>query len=126
MRLLADTHALIWWWTGSRRLSRRAMSAMADRRNTVLVSAASGYEIALKQRRGLLPAALPDDLADAIVADGFEPLPLTLAHAVAAGALGDEHRDPFDRLLIAQARLESAAMVSEDGVFARFGVRVVW
>lgn len=126
MRLLADTHTLIWWWLDRRRLSRRAASVLADRRNEVMVSAVSGYEIALKQRRGLLPRALPEDVAWAAEQDGFSSLPLTLRHAIAAGGLPEPHRDPFDRLLIAQARLEGLAIVSSDDVFAAYGVRVVW
>jgi PIN domain nuclease of toxin-antitoxin system len=126
LRVLVDTHALVWWWLKAGRLSRRAAAVLADRRNTVLVSAVSGYEITLKQRRGRLPGALPEDLDHAIVADGFAPLPISLAHAVAAGALPDSHRDPFDRLLLAQARLEGLAIVSSDEAFAAYGVRVVW
>lgn len=107
-------------------MSRRATSVLSDRRNAVLVSAVSGYEIALKQRRRQLPSTLPENLDQAISRDGFMPLPVSLAHALAAGALPDLHRDPFDRLLIAQAQIEGLAIVSSDEAFAQFGVRVVW
>lgn len=126
MRLLADTHTLIWWWAGDRKLSRGAMAAVRNPRNVVHVSVVSGYEIVLKQRRGLLPRGVPHDLADAIAAEGFVVLPLTLQHAIAAGSLPEPHRDPFDRLLIAQAHLEGLAILSSDDVFEEYGVRVVW
>jgi PIN domain nuclease of toxin-antitoxin system len=126
VRLLADTHTLIWWWAGDRKLSRRARAVLSDAANTVHVSAVSGYEIVLKQRRGLLPRGVPHDLAHAISNEGFAILPLKLEHTVAAAALSDAHRDPFDRLLIAQAKIEGLSIVSSDGVFGEYGVRVVW
>jgi PIN domain nuclease of toxin-antitoxin system len=86
----------------------------------------SGYEITLKQRRGRLPGVMPENLDHAIIQDGFAPLPISLAHSLTAGALPDGHRDPFDRLLIAQARLEGLAIVSSDEAFSGYGVRVVW
>ncbi|MBA3673216.1 MAG: type II toxin-antitoxin system VapC family toxin, partial [Gemmatimonadaceae bacterium] len=106
MRLLIDTHALLWWLAGDAQLSGRARDAIADRENMVYVSAASAWEVATKYRLGKLAGAGPlaVDFAREVETQGFTPLDITLAHGQDAGALPGPHRDPFDRMLVAQAR----------------------
>lgn len=128
MALLLDTHAFLWWLAGDRRLSRKAKTAIADPEHRVLVSAASAWEIATKHRLGKLPgvAAIVDDIAGAIASQEFEPLAVTIVHAQRAGALPGEHRDPFDRMLIAQAHAEALTLVSNEEPFDRYGVTRLW
>ncbi len=128
MRLLLDTHALLWWLDGDRRLSRRARSRLQDADNVVLVSAASAWEITTKARIGKLPGALDvaEDVAGAVASQGFTALDISILHAQRAGRLPGEHRDPFDRMLIAQAQLEDVPIVSNKTVFDAYGVSRVW
>lgn len=128
MRLLLDTHALIWWLAGDARLSAVARSAIGDETNEVFVSAASAWEISTKHRLGKLSAAGPlaVDFAREVRAQGFTPLPITLEHGQIAGALSSEHRDPFDRMLAAQAREEKMGLVSIEDVFDALDVVRIW
>lgn len=128
MRVLLDTHTLLWWLDGDRRLSRRARTAIGKETNTVLVSAASAWEITTKARLGKLPGAVDvaEDVAGCVAGQGFESLDITLHHGQRAGALGGSHRDPFDRMLIAQAQAEDLPIVSNDEVFDEYGVRRIW
>lgn len=128
MRLLLDTHAFLWWLDGDRRLSARSRRVIADETNAVLVSAASAWEITTKARLGKLPGArdVAADVVGCIANQGFVPLDITVLHAQRAGGLAGEHRDPFDRMLIAQAQLEDVAIISDDTVFDGYGVRRVW
>ena len=123
-RLLVDTHALLWWLTDDPALSPAARDAIADPVSEPFVSAASVWEIAIKRSLGKLEA--PEDLAATLLAGGAEPLPIGLEHAAAVETLPWHHRDPFDRLLIAQAMVERAALVSHDAVFSTYDLRVVW
>jgi PIN domain nuclease of toxin-antitoxin system len=128
MNLLLDTHALIWWLFDDSRLVEPARSAIAEPKNRVLVSAASAWEISTKHRLGKLPEAgdLVEGLPTYLRRARFGELPVELGHALAAGALPGPHRDPFDRMLIAQARIERLPIVTIDPVFRDYGVRVVW
>lgn len=128
MRLLLDTHALLWWLDGDRRLSLKARRAIANPSNTILVSAASAWEITTKARLGKLPGAaeVAEDVAACVASQGFIPLDITLLHAQKAGRLPSEHRDPFDRMLIAQSQMEDVAVVTDDDVFDNFDVRRFW
>ena len=128
MRLLLDTHAFLWWLDGDRRLSLKARRAIATDSNSILVSAASAWEITTKARIGKLPGALDvaADVADCVASQGFSPLDITLLHAQRAGSLAGEHRDPVDRMLIAQGQLEDMAVVSDDEVFDQYGIRRFW
>ncbi len=128
MRLLLDTHALLWWLAGDVQLSPAARDAMGDDANEVCVSAASAWEVATKHRLGKLPGAGPlaVDFAREVRRQGFQPLPITLEHGQVAGSLVGTHRDPFDRMLVAQAREEKMALVSNESVFDAFGVTRVW
>ena len=128
MRALLDTHALLWWLDGDRRLSRRARTVIAADGNSVLVSAASAWEISTKVRLGKLPGAIEvaAELPAILRQQNFEPLPIAIAHALRAGNLPGPHRDPFDRMLIAQAQAEDLALVSNERAFDAYGVRRVW
>ena len=128
MRLLLDTHALIWALAGSRKLSRTARDAIASLDNEILVSAASGMEVATKVRLGKLPEAeaLAREFEQALAAADYIGLPISVAHAAFAGRLAIGHKDPFDRLLIAQAQIEQVPLVSNEQLFDQFGVERLW
>ena len=128
MKLLLDTHAVIWWWTDDPRLPAAARAAIASPGDMVCVSAASVWEIATKHRNGKWPevARIIDEFPALLRKSRFVPLPVSIDHARAAGRLEGPHRDPFDRMLIAQSREEKAAVVSADGVFAAYGAPVIW
>ncbi len=126
--LLLDTHALLWWLIDSPKLSTPARNAIADQDNKVLVSSASAWEIATKYRLGKLPEAeaLMDNFEHTLRRERFESLNITMTHARTSGMLPGIHRDPFDRMLIAQAQLENLILVSNEALFEQFGVRRVW
>lgn len=121
MRLLLDTHALLWWLANDPRLSEESADAIADPASDVLVSAASAWEIAIKQSMGKLEA--PSDLDRQMELNSFEELPITIGHAYAAGTLPRHHDDPFDRMLVAQAIAEGLTLVSADPRVDAYGVR---
>ena len=125
---LLDTHALIWWFIDSPQLARRARESMLADEAQVYASAASAYEIANKFRIGKLPhvKVLLDSYAGYLTAQGFVELPLTADHARIAGLLPIPHRDPFDRMLIAQALMGGLAIVTSDRAFEPYPVRVIW
>ena len=128
MRLLLDTLALLWWADDSPRLPELARQAIGDDDNDVLVSAATAWEITTKHRLGKLPGADPiaSDIPGAIAAQGFQELPVSVAEAARAGALPGPHRDPFDRMLIAQALSRDLVLISNDAAFDRYPVRRLW
>ena len=128
MRALLDTHAFVWWIADSKRLSETARDALADDTNEILLSAASAWEIATKYRLGKLPGgeALAVDVAGTIRRQGFEELAISIADAERAGRLPGPHRDPFDRMLIAQALARDLPVVSTDAVFDGYGVNRLW
>lgn len=123
MSLLLDTHALLWWLFDIPALSKEARSVIGDPLRTVYISAASVWEIAIKKRLGKLKA--PENLEDAMAANAFHELPISVAHATEAGVLPMHHYDPFDRMLVAQARLENLTLVTRDEEIARYGVPVL-
>ncbi len=126
--LLLDTHTLLWWLAEPTRLSRTAHALIADPHTRVAVSAASGWEIATKIRLGKLPAAaeLTQQLPTILAAQGFEILSVKLPHGLRAGTYAMPHRDPFDRLLAAQAELEGLTLVSLDPALRAFPCRLLW
>lgn len=123
MRLLLDTHVLLWCLEEPPRLAAQARLAIESPENMVLVSAASVWEIAIKRALGKLDA--PAHLREAMETTGFEPLAITHAHAEAAGALPRHHDDPFDRMLVAQAQLEGLNLVTRDERLARYEVALM-
>ena len=128
MRALLDTHAFLWWIADSGRLSGMARSVIAEEENDILISAASAWEVATKFRIGKLPGgeAVALDIAGHIAGQGFEELAIGVADAERAGRLPGPRRDPFDRMLIAQALLRELTVVSADPVFDRYGVTRLW
>ena len=128
MRLLLDTHAFLWWLEGNRRLSGTARRAIEDAANDIVVSAVSAWEITTKHRVGKLPRAeaVARNVAGAIASQGFEELAISVEDAERAGRLPGPHRDPFDRLLTAQALARKLVVVSVDRVFDRYGVNRMW
>ncbi|MDP9095316.1 MAG: type II toxin-antitoxin system VapC family toxin [Pseudomonadota bacterium] len=128
MKLLLDTHALIWWLEGSEALSRRAREAMAEESNNIFVSAASAMEVATKFRIGKLPGAalLAQDFEAIVAAQGFVELPISVHHARLAGEMNIAHKDPFDRLLIAQAQANDMVLVSNEVLFDSFAIQRLW
>ena len=125
MRLLLDSHAVYWWVAGSRRLSATALELILDRGNAVLVSAVSVYELEWKAQRSRITLP-PQELRAALRRNAVEDLPITHDHAEYAAQLDWNHRDPWDRLLAAQARLENCSLVSVDEVFDAIGVDRQW
>ncbi len=123
MDLLLDTHAFLWWVANDRRLGAEARAAIANPSNVVYVSAASAWEIAIKRASGKLEA--PGEIPSWISSHGFRELPITVDHAVASGELPRHHSDPFDRILVAQARIENLALVARDDEIDKYGVAVL-
>jgi PIN domain nuclease of toxin-antitoxin system len=126
MRLLLDTLALAWWLADSESLPGRARSAVAEPANEVWASAVSGCELGNKQRLGKLKLALAGELVLMVRRAALPVMAITLDHAVAAAGLPGPHRDPWDRLLMAQAQLGQLTLVSTDGIFRNFGVPTLW
>ena len=128
VRVLLDTHTLLWWLFADRRLSKRVKAVVRDPENAVVVSSASAWEIATKYRLGRLDSARPlvEDFQGWVRAAGFVELSIASSHAVRAGSWDVKHRDPFDRLLAAQSSMEELRLVSRDPVFASFGLEPLW
>ena len=128
MRLLLDTHALLWWLTDDPSLPASARKLIARGGNRVVVSAASAWEIATKVRLGKLAMAaeFAEDFDRVLVQEGFEGLAISVDHGVRAGLLPGPHKDPFDRMLIAQSQAEGVPILSNDAALDGYGVRRVW
>lgn len=124
MRLLLDTQAFLWWMADSPRLSTTAREAIAAPDNQVLFSVASAWEISIKRSLGRLRA--PQNLGEALETQSFDLLGITLAHIDALGRMDHHHRDPFDRMLVAQATVEHARLVSNDRIFGQYGADLLW
>ncbi|WP_448204463.1 type II toxin-antitoxin system VapC family toxin [Azospirillum sp. sgz302134] len=128
MRILLDTHALLWWLLDDPRLSPAARSAIGNGRNEVLTSTASAWEIATKVRLGKLPqaAVLVEKFEQYLTRSRIGVLDVSLSHALLAGRLDGEHKDPFDRMLAAQSRIEGIPLVTADGALQNLGVETIW
>ena len=132
MRLLIDSHVLLWWWTEERSLSPAALSLVIDPAASILVSAVSAWEIATKHRLGKLPQLdgrftdLRAGFLDELVEDRFELMPITAEHGLRAGSYDLPHRDPFDRLLAAQSEVEDVPLITRDPAFAAFPCETIW
>lgn len=128
MRALLDTHALLWWWLDDEALPERTRRVIEDADNEVFVSAATGWEIAMKVRRGKLAAMegrMPR-FEQAVADDGFRSLAVSMTHGLRAGALPGTHGDPFDRILAAQALVEDLVLVTRDRAMHDFGCEILW
>ena len=128
MRLLLDTHTLIWWLTEDASLPNSARRLIGSKSHAVLVSVVSAWEIATKVRLGRLGAAvdLARDFSGYMEQQRFESLPINIEHGIRAGSLPGIRKDPFDRMLVAQAQLEDLTIVSNDTQLDGFGVSRIW
>ena len=124
MKLLLDTHAALWWLGGDERLGAEAARQIADETNQVLLSAAVVWEVSIKRSLGKLEA--PDHFAAVMLGAGAQPIAVTVEHAAAVEDLPWHHRDPFDRLLVAQAAVERAALISSDDALRPYGLALIW
>lgn len=128
MKALLDTHAFLWWITDSALLPPHIRELIADGDNVLLLSAASCWEMAIKARLGklTLPAHPDVYLAEQISANGIQSLPVLASHALQVFHLPDHHRDPFDRMIIAQAQLENLPIITSDPLFSKYKVKTIW
>ncbi len=128
MRVLLDTHVLLWWLVDDARLPARPRSVIEEPDHTILVSSAAAWEIATKHRLGKLPEAegIVRDFSALLAAAQMDILPISIEHALKAGALEAHHRDPFDRMLIAQGIIEDVPIMTKDAAFAAYDVRLLW
>ena len=125
---LLDSHVLLWWWFDPDRLSNTALELLSNPSTSVLVSAATVWELSLKHHQGKLPelSSAITDLPGLLQADGFEALPISLAHGLRAGGYSQPHRDPFDRMLAAQAELERLVLITADSQLSTFPCQILW
>jgi PIN domain nuclease of toxin-antitoxin system len=125
---LLDSHVLLWWWFDPARLSTAVHALLVDSSSEIRVSAASVWELSLKHQRGKLPelAGAIGDLPGLLQADGFQGLPISQAHGLRAGAYSQPHRDPFDRVLAAQAELERLVLLTADPQLTTFPCQTLW
>ena len=125
---LLDSHVLLWWWFDPDRLSNAVLELLSNPSTSVLVSAASVWELSLKHHQGKLPelSGVITDLPGLLQADGFEALPISLAHGLRAAAYSQPHRDPFDRMLAAQAELNRLVLLTADPQLSPFPCRTLW
>lgn len=128
MRVLLDTHTLLWWWSEPQNLSARVIALLRDPANEIVVSAASAWEVATKHRIGKYPAGgrIITEWHDRLAKDGFHELAISAAHALRAGSLPGPHRDPFDRMLAAQGLLEALPVASTDQALSALGAERIW
>jgi PIN domain nuclease of toxin-antitoxin system len=128
MRALLDTHTLLWWILDDPALPRAVRETIAETGNTMLVSAASAWELAIKFRLGKLPKAvdLVSNFSSEMEHEGFHVLPVSAEHGIRAGLLPGPHNDPFDRMLIAQSQAENLPIISNEKIFESYGVRRLW
>ena len=125
---MLDSHALLWWWFDPDRLSTDVRELLSNPATPVLVSAASVWELSLKHHQGKLPelSGAITDLPGLLQADGFEALPISLAHGLRAGGYSQPHRDPFDRMLAAQAELDRLVLLTADPQLSTFPCEILW
>ena len=128
MKALLDTHTFLWWIANDPQLSPRARQIMEDANTEPLLSAVSGWEIAIKSHLGKLklPADLRGFVAEQLRINGIQVLPIQMAHALHVFTLPDHHRDPFDRMLVAQGQLEKLPILTGDPQIAQYAVTVIW
>ena len=128
MKILLDTHAFLWWIMDDPRLSGVARTIIADGDNDLFLSAASGWEISIKARLGRLqlPANLNEYIAEQLQSNAITVLPIQLNHAMQVYKLPDHHKDPFDRMLIAQSQLEKLPLLTKDRMIANYDVAIIW
>ena len=122
-RLLLDTHVLLWWLADDARIGPKTVERISNMRNEIFVSAVTSWEIAIKKKIGKLEA--PDNIGGIVEDEGFSKLSVTLHHGEIAGGLPLHHKDPFDRMLVAQAKTEALYLLTDDGSIRRYDVQVI-
>lgn len=120
MKLLLDTHILLWWLNDDNHLTKKVKNLISDTENVIYISAASIWEMSIKQQLGKL--TLPGDIQTEILQNGFKPLVIDFPHAQLAGTLDPHHKDPFDRMLIAQAKIEEMTLITADPCFSEYDI----
>jgi len=123
VRYLLDTHILLWWLTNDEKLSKELRHILTDAENIIYISSASVWEMAIKSQLGKL--SMPDDLAETLIEQGFLSLAITFEHAVLAGHLPAVHRDPFDRMLLAQAKIENLTLLTHDKLLKKYKIMTI-
>ncbi len=125
---LLDTHVLLWWLFDDPNLSKHAKNAITSSDSRIFISSVSGWEISIKHHIGKMPhvGSLIKELPLHVRRERFEILPISFEHAMAAGALDGKHKDPFDRMLIAQARVEKLVLISNDKIFKKYKIPLLW
>ena len=128
MRILLDTHAFLWWISDAPQLSQKARQIIGNGENALFLSAASGWEIAIKTRLGKLklPADITSFIAEQLSVNAITPLPIQMKHALHLNSLPDFHRDPFDRMIVAQAQVEGLPVLTADPQLAGYSVQIIW
>jgi PIN domain nuclease of toxin-antitoxin system len=128
MRILLDTHAFLWWISDAPQLSQKARQIIGNGENTLFLSAASGWEIAIKTRLGKLklPADIASFILEQLSVNAVTPLPIQMKHALRVSSLTDFHRDPFDRMIVAQAQVEDLPVLTADPQLAGYSVKIIW
>jgi PIN domain nuclease of toxin-antitoxin system len=128
MRILLDTHAFLWWISDAPQLSQKARQIIGNGENTLFLSAASGWEIAIKTRLGKLklPADIASFILEQLSVNAVTPLPIQMKHALRVRSLPDFHRDPFDRMIVAQAQIEDLPILTADQQLAGYNVQIIW
>lgn len=128
MKVLVDSHVLLWWLLNDPHLSTTAKTLIADSETEVIISAVTGYELTLKASAGrlTLPGNIEQFVPSRIATEGFTSLPISVGHAARAGTLPLIHRDPFDRLLVAQAQMEGISILTADPAIGQYDVEVIW
>lgn len=128
MHILLDTHTFLWWLDGDRKLTKKAKNLIQAETNSIYISAASAWEIAIKVKIGKLPYAVEVamNFKDILISQDFKSLPISISHAQKAGLLGGKHRDPFDRMLIAQSLEDNLFVLTDEVIFDEYGVQRLW
>jgi len=128
VRILLDTHAFLWWISDAPQLSQKARQIIGNGENALFLSAASGWEIAIKTRLGKLklPADITSFIAEQLSVNAITPLPIQMKHALHLNSLPDFHRDPFDRMIVAQAQVEGLPVLTADPQLAGYSVQIIW
>ncbi len=128
MKALLDTHTFLWWITDDSHLSETAAAIISNGDNDIFLSAASGWEMAIKARLGKLelPPNIEHFVAEQLAINNFTALPIQMTHALHVYSLPDYHKDPFDRLLLAQAQLEELTIITTNSLIAQYSIKVIW
>ncbi|MBF0266097.1 MAG: type II toxin-antitoxin system VapC family toxin [Gammaproteobacteria bacterium] len=122
-KILIDTHVFLWWISDNKNLGENARKYISNPQNRIYLSSVSSWEISIKKNKGLLEA--PDDIASIVNEEGFEELPISIFHGELAGKLESIHKDPFDRMMIAQAKAEAMELLTDDLYIKKYSISII-